>query len=166
MISYERTSLNSDNLSLTAKGATTFFHYLKKFNLFKEPDLLILYPNSHFYYDENELKSVRTFINLKKLNLIKDPDTFLSTVFNILPQNINFIGCFSDNRELKGNSFISEISARLTNLLDSKTFNYLDKKVVTKLLEKHGYRVIDMTETVGLTFFYSKKITPIVESKA
>lgn len=158
MISNEKTNFSSDNFSLTAEGGTTFFRYLKRFNLFNEPDLLILYPNIHFYYDENELKSVRTFINLKKLNLIKDPDAFLNTVFTVLPLNVNFIGCFSDSNTLKGNGFISDLSTKFNNLLDSKTDNNIDKTYVSELLEKYGYKVVDMTEANGLTFFYSRKL--------
>jgi hypothetical protein len=150
---------------LTAERGMTFFRYLKRFNLFNEPDLLILYPNIHFYYDENELKSVRTFINLKKLNLIKDLDSFLNSVFSITPMNINFVGCFTDRKPHKGIEFITGLSTRFTNLLDSKTDNNMDKTEVTKLLEKYGYKVVDMMEAKGVTFFYSRKVHPPVETK-
>jgi len=101
MIPYGKPIFSSDNFNLTAEGGVTFFKYLKKFNLFSEPELLILSPNIHFYYDENDLKDVRTFILLRKLNLIKDLDTFIRTLSQILPPNVNFVGCFSDNKTLK-----------------------------------------------------------------
>ena len=160
MISSEKPNFSRDNFSLTAEGGRNFFHYLKSFNLFKEPELLILSPNIHFYYDENDLKGVRTFIILKKLNLIKDLDTFLHTVFLILPENINFVGCFSDSKTVDGNGFLTGLSTRFNNFLDSRTDHNMDKKDVSDLLEKHGFKIIDMTEMNGLTFFYSQTLPP------
>ena len=146
MIPYGKPIFSSDNFNLTAEGGVTFFKYLKKFNLFSEPELLILSPNIHFYYDENDLKDVRTFILLRKLNLIKELDTFLHTLSHILPPNVNFVGCFSDNKTLKWNGFVSNISNKINNILDSKTDNFLDKEDVSELLEKHGFKIVDMTE--------------------
>ena len=158
MISSEKPNFSPDNFSLTAEGGKNFFRYLKSFNLFKEPELLILSPNIHFYYDENDLKGVKTFIILKKLNLIKDLDTFLHTVCNILPENVNFVGCFSDSQTVDGNGFLTGLSTRFNNFLDSRTDHNMDKKDVSDLLEKHGFKIIDMTEMNGLTFFYSQTI--------
>src|SRR5665648_194429 len=84
MISYVKPIYSPVNSGLTAVGGKNFFRYLKRFNLTKEPDLLILSPNSHFYYDANDLKNIRTLINLKKLNWIKDLDAFLQTLVGII----------------------------------------------------------------------------------
>jgi hypothetical protein len=158
MIPYGKPIFSADNFNLTAEGGVTFFQYLKKFNLFREPELLILSPNIHFYYDEEDLKNVRTFILLRKLNLIKDLEAFLDTLSHILPPNVNFVGCFSDNKTLKWNGFVSNISNKITNILDSKTDNLLDKEDVTELLEKHGFKIVDMTEMNNLILFYSQTI--------
>jgi hypothetical protein len=165
-ISYGKPSFSSTNFSLTAESGKNFFHYLKSFNLSMGPDLLILPPNNHYYYDENDLKSVRTFTNIKKLNLIKDLDTFLNTLFGILPPNVNFIGCFTDSKTLKGNGFLSGLLTRFKNLLDSKTDYNMDKKDVSELLEKFGFKVIDMTEMNGLTYFYSQNVRQPIEIRA
>jgi hypothetical protein len=156
MIPYGKPFFSADSFSLTAEGGVTFFKYLKKFDLFKEPELLILSPNIHFYYDENDMKSVRTFILLRKLNLIKDLDEFIRTLSLILPPKVNFVGCFRDNKTLKWNGFVSNISNKITNILDSKTDNILDKKEVTLLLEKHGFSMVDITDMDELILFYSK----------
>jgi hypothetical protein len=158
MIPYGKPIFSADNFTLTAEGGVTFFQYLKKFDLFREPELLILSPNIHFYYDENDLKDVRTFILLRKLNLIKELDTFLHTLSLILPSNVNFVGCFSDNKTLKWNGFVSNLSNKITSILDSKTDNVLDKKEVSELLEKHGFKVVDMTEMNNLILFYSQTV--------
>jgi hypothetical protein len=170
---YNREKISNGNpgfspvkFSLTAEGGKNFFRYLKRFNLFTEPDLLILPPNSHYYYDENDLKSVRTLINLKKLNLIKDLDTFLYTLSGILPPNVNFMGCFSDSKTLKGNRFLSGLSNRFNNLLDSRPDHNMDKKNVSELLEKYGFKVVDMTEMNGITYFYSLNVCQPVEFRA
>jgi hypothetical protein len=160
MIPYGKPFFSADSFNLTAEGGLSFFQYLKKFNLFREPELLILSPNIHFYYDENDLKDVSTFILLRKLNLIKELDAFLDTLSHILPPDVNFVGCFSDNKTLKWNGFVSNISNKINNILDSKTDNNLDKKEVSELLEKHGFRTIDMTEMNELILFYSKTVRP------
>ena len=158
MIPYGKPIFSSDNFNLTAEGGVTFFKYLKKFNMFSEPELLILSPNIHFYYDENDLKDVRTFILLRKLNLIKELDTFLRTLSQILPQNVNFVGCFSDNKTLKWNGFVSNLSNKFYNILDSKTDHFLDKEDVSELLEKYGFKIIDLTEMDELILFCSQTI--------
>jgi hypothetical protein len=160
MIPYGKPIFSADSFNLTAEGGVTFFKYLKNFNLFSEPELLILSPNIHFYYDENDLKDVRTFILLRKLNLIKELDTFLDTLSLILPQNVNFVGCFSDNKTLKWNGLVTNLSNKLTNILDFKTDNFLDKKDVSELLEKHGFKTINMTEMDELILFYSQTVPP------
>jgi hypothetical protein len=156
MIPYGKPFFSADNFNLTAEGGVTFFQYLKSFNLFSEPELLILSPNIHFYYDENDLKDVKTFILLRKLNLIKDLETFLDTLALILPANVNFVGCFSDNKTLKWEGFVASLSNKITNILDFKTDNFLDKEDVGELLKKHGFTIEDMTEMNNLILFYSK----------
>jgi hypothetical protein len=160
MIPYGKPFFSADNFNLTAEGGVTIFKYLKSFDLFREPELLILSPNIHFYYDENDLKEVRTFILLRKLNLIKELDTFFHTLSLILPSNVNFVGCFSDNKTLKWNGFVSNISNKINNILDSKTDNFLDKKDVSEMLEKHGFKIVDMTEMDELILFYSQTVHP------
>jgi hypothetical protein len=156
MIPYGKPFFSADNFNLTAEGGVTFFQYLKSFDLFSEPELLILSPNIHFYYDENDLKDVKTFILLRKLNLIKDLDAFLDTLALILPSNVNFVGCFSDNKTLKWDGFVASLSNKITNILDSKTDHFLDKENVAEMLKKNGFTIVDITAMNDLILFYSK----------
>lgn len=166
-ISRMRPDFSEVNYSLTAEVGKNFFRYLKSFNLSKDPELLVLPYNNHYYYDKEDLKSVRTLINLKNLNLIKDPDTFLHTLFHILPPNVNFIGCFSESKAtLKRDRFLLELSARLINLLESMTDHNMDKKGISEILEKNGFKVVDMTEMDGLTYFYSQNVCQPVKIRA
>jgi hypothetical protein len=146
-----------DSYNLTEEVRQNLFRYLKNFNLDNDPDLLILPPNNHYYFDEKELKNVRTIINLKNLNLIKDLDSLLRTLIRITPPNINFIGYFSYNKlSLNVDEFLSGLSTRFYNLLDSKTDHNMDKKEISGLLKKYGFKIVDMTEMNGLTYFYSQ----------
>ncbi len=156
MISSGNPNFSPENFSLTAEGGKNFFRYLKSFNLFNEPDIFILSPNIHYYYDENDLKNIKTFILLKKLNLIKDLDQFLRTVAQILPPDVNFVGCFTENTSSDVEGYISNLVTKFNNFIDLKTDHDMDKKDVKKLLEKHGFKVVDMTEINDLTFFYSR----------
>jgi len=166
LIDRKKPNFSPDNFGLTAEGGKNLFRYLKSFNLSGESDLLVLPPNAHYYYDRDDLKKVRTIINLRKLNYIKDLDQFFNTLIQILPANVNFVGCFSDSKSGNRKGFLTGLSYRVTNFLDSRTNHYLDRKEVTLLLTKWGFNVIDMTETNGLTYYYSQKANHHAEVRA
>jgi hypothetical protein len=45
----------------------------------------------------------------------------------------------------------------LYSIMDLKTNSYMSKRSVSFLLKSYGFKVMDMTEMNGLTFFYSQK---------
>lgn len=165
---------------LIAEGGESFYNYVDWLGLSKDPDLIILSSKSHYYYDAEELSNVKTVINMKELNQIKRIKNFLHSVYKILPQKSNFIGCFVDNTKSNGyvlrNSSSSHnrgknidnieygiVSAvpfinRLFSILDSKTNTYLSEASVTFMLEDFGFKVIDMTLIDGFTYFHSQKV--------
>lgn len=161
-----RNGYNPSLVDLVAEGGESLFRYLKSLNLSKEPNLLVLPSNHHYFYDEDDLKNVRILINLRKLNLIRDLDKFLQNLGKILPKDISFIGCFSENNNFNWDGFFSGLSNKVTNFLDFKTDNRMNKKNVSDLLEKYGFKVIDMTEINGLTYFYSRNVRKNVEIRA
>ncbi len=61
----------------------------------------------HYYYDSEELKNVKTVVNLRKLNLIKDLNSFFNNVSMILPKKTDFIGCFADKGHTTGENLSS-----------------------------------------------------------
>jgi len=152
-LSHERTITNPVLDNLIAEGGENFFHYLNWLGLVNEPNLLVLSSRHHYFYDCNDLKGVTTLINLKKLNLIKHLDSFLHTVCHVVSPKTNFIGCFSDRKSQKGIGLSSRMYKRFINFLDSRIDIEIDKKDVSRLLESHGLKVIDMTEINGLTYF-------------
>ena len=121
-VSFRSTGFNPAIVNMVAEAGINFYSYLKNIGLSKEPDLMILSSKHHYYCDGEELKSVKTLINLKKLNLIKHLDMFLFTLIRILPQDANFIGCFSDSKALKGSAFPFYKPLRLFN----RFINFLD----------------------------------------
>ena len=152
-VSPERTKTNPVIDNLIAEGGENFYHYLNYQGLANEPNLLLLSSRNHYYYDYDELKGVTTLINLKKLNLIKHLDSFLHTVYRVLSPKTNFIGYFSDRETQKGIGLPARMYKGFINFLDARIDNEIDKKDLTRLFESRGFRVIDMTEINGLTYF-------------
>jgi hypothetical protein len=143
---------------LIAEGGENFFDYLRCHGLADEDNMLVLSSRRHYYYDPNELQSITTLINIKKLNLIKHLDSFLQSVVLVLSPESNFIGCFSDWKTQKGVGLHSRMYKGLINFLDAKIDAEYDKSYVSKLLESHGFKVMDMTEINGLTYFRAQNV--------
>lgn len=155
----ERTAYNPVYTNLAAEGDENFFHYLNWLGLSNEPNLLVLSSRHHYYYDYDDLKGVRVLVNLKSLNVIRHLDSFLHVVFRMLPPRASFIGCFTENKRagvrglsLHGNTSIFN---RFINFLDSRIERYLDRDDVKKILESHGFSIVDMTEIDGKVYFIS-----------
>ncbi|MGC1390298.1 MAG: hypothetical protein WA816_04625 [Bacteroidales bacterium] len=142
--------------NLVGEVDENFINYLNWHGLANEDNLLVLSSKLHYYYDYEELREVKTLINLKKINLIKHLDDFLHILCYGLSPKANFIGCFSDIKTQKGVSLISRLYKKFINFLDSKIEVDIDSKDFSKLLESYGFKIIDMTEINGLTYFRSQ----------
>ena len=149
--------------NLIAEGGENFFNYLDWHGLANEPNMLVLSSRLHYYYDHEDLKGVKTLINMKKLNLIKHLDEFFNNIYTILPPKTNFIGCFSDSKTQNGVSLTSKIYKKFINFLDSRIDTEIDKKDISRLLKSHGFQIVDMTEINGLTYFRSQNMSRSVE---
>jgi hypothetical protein len=157
-LSHEGVQVNPGMQKLIAEGDENFYNYLHRQGLINEPNLVVLPSSNHYYYDNNEMKGVTTLINLKKLNMINHLDSFLNTVSDVLSPKTNFVGCFYDSNTQKETKLATRMYKRFINFLDSKTDNEIDKKDVSRLLESSGYKVIDMTEINGLTYFRTQNL--------
>jgi hypothetical protein len=120
--------------ALLAEVGLNFFRFLRSLGLSADPNLVVLSSKDNYFCHEYELKNARIIINLKKLNLIKHLDLFLNTLVLILPPDARFIGYFSDKGALNRNE-------------------------VAGLLEKNGFKTLDMKEMNGLTYFISKNVS-------
>lgn len=139
-----------------------FCDYVKNQGIAGESDFIILPANHHYFYDENDMTGIRMVINLQRLNLIRHLDSFFKTLAGIMNSGTSFVGCFSDVGSVRKNNVfssdrISVLIKRLNNFLDSRTDHSLDKDGVFELLKFNGFRILDMTEINGLTYFYSRK---------
>ncbi len=142
---------------LVVEGGESFVNYLERRGFMQESDLLVLSSKHHFYYDNNDLAGVRVLVNIRKLNYIKHLDSFLHVIFRVLPAEARFIGCFSDNsnHKINGSHFYHPriFYKKFIDFLDSRTDRSMTRPEVEELLDSHGFKVVDMTEINGLTYF-------------
>ncbi len=170
---------------LATEGCEDFFYYIELIGLAKDPNLIILSSLHHYYYDTEDLKEVEALVNLKQLNHIKQIKDFLHTIYPILAPKCYFIGCFFDNNNQNGYLSGSHKSQRqnagrfspveygiasniqfmntIYNIMDSRTTRNMTKKTVTLLLRETGFKVLDMIELNGLTYFCTQKSKPYEE---
>lgn len=156
-----------------------YYDYLEWLGFSDDPTVIVLAPNEHYYYDDEDLKHVSALVNLKQLNYIRELREFLKTVNQMLPAKSFFVGSFIERKHQY--SFFSNpayatpvdggfdpvengISSRIPLLniiydfIDSRTNNRnLTRKSVTTMLEIAGFRVLDMTEINGITCFCAQK---------
>jgi len=159
--------------NLVEEGCEHFFPYLDCVGLAKASDIVFLSSSHHFFYEEDELKDVKTVVNLKPLNNIKNIKNLLHSIFCLLPQKSNFVGCFVNNKkqnlfsenrsQINFDSYENTIESRIPilnkmlNFIDQKTNRYLSPRMVSIIFEESGFKVLDMTEINGLTYFYASK---------
>jgi hypothetical protein len=145
--------------NIRTEAGTDFIQYLHFLQLAKEPNLMALSSTHHYYYDYNDLKSIKTLVNLKKLNNIKSLGSFLHNVVRILPQKANFIGYFKNdtgNRSVFSLYQTTKFFNGLVNYLYSKTDRILTKNDVSRLLKESKLKVVDITDINGMTYFCSQ----------
>jgi hypothetical protein len=147
-------------VNMIAEDGGSFFNYLKDLGLSRENNLVVLSSRHHYFYDEDEIKNVRTLINLRKLNLIKYLDEFLFMLVQVLPPDTKFLGCFSDSNASASNdaSLFHPIKLlrQKVNRLDFMGEKTMNKSKVSEILESYGFKIINMTEMNGLTYFCSQ----------
>jgi hypothetical protein len=170
---------------LVAEGCESFSDYIDWLGLGKDPNLIFLSSTQHYYYDEEDLKKVSAVVNLKQLNQIKNLDVLFQTIFKIIPQKSNFIGCFAEkskhlefpsknsstskisdtNYDALENGIVSRFSFlnMIYNIMDSKTNRYMTRRDVYQLFETHGFKIMDLTELNGLTYFLAQKVKIVLE---
>jgi hypothetical protein len=161
--------------TLTNENCENFATYIERLGLSKDTSLVVLSSAHHYYYDAEEMTNVKTVVNLKELNQIKEIKELLHSIFHILPPGCNLIGCFVNNKKQSGfvlntnpsDSYYKRNSDAIENgiassspflnmifnMIDSKTNKYMSEKSVSLLLIEHGFKVMDMTDLDGLTYF-------------
>ena len=164
---------------LTDEVREDLITYLNRMGLAGEAQILVIPSTRHFFYDAEDLRGIKTVINLKQLNYVREIREFLSKISEMLPNNSSFVGCFIDNKSQTGfsdkysnlpkqlsekaeayeNGIKSRIPFinRMYSFIDAKTNRYLTKKTVSHLLEECSLQLVGMTELNGLTYFCTRK---------
>jgi len=163
---------------LSTEGGESFFNYIDWLGLAKDPDLLVLSSMHHYYYDVDDLKNIKTVVNLMPLNHIKQIKGFFHSIYHLIPHKCYLVGCFADHKKhygyifkknpTVGNSesinqgFLSRIPLFniIYRMLDARTDKYLSGEYVTFSLGELGFKVLDMTELNGITYFCAQKVNP------
>jgi len=180
-------SLRESNISrlfdeLSDDVREDLINYLDRMGLVNEAGMLVIPSTRHYFYDADDMKGVRTVVNLKQLNHVREIRDFLRNIADLLPHKSNFVGCFVDNKIQNGfsdkysnlprqvsekaeayeNGIESRIPFinRMYSFIDSRTNRYLTKRAVTRLLEESGLQLVGMTEVNGLTYFWTQKTKP------
>lgn len=158
--SLSRYVFNPSVLALIAEVGINFFRYMKSLGISKEPNLIVLSSRDHYSYNKHELKNVRILINLKKLNLIKHLDIFLNALVRVLPPDTTFVGYFSDRKAVKPGGYktdsIFNLLRKLFKIFGNRSSHLLNRNEVMEILEKNGFKTINMKEMNGLTYFISR----------
>lgn len=156
------------------KGNEDLVNYLEWLNLYEDPNMVVLSSIHHYFYDAEEMKNVKTVINLISVNELRDIKSFLHSIFTLITSGSNFIGFFKDSKNHNGYSFkpdnvddeavengilskIPFINA-LYNMMDAKTNRNLSKKEVIFILENNGFKVQDVTILNGISYFHAKRM--------
>ena len=180
---YENSRISKLFEDLPENAREDFFNYLTEQGLVSETGMLVIPSNRHFFYDAEDMKKVKTVVNLRQLNHIREMKEFLRTVADLLPQRSNFIGCFVDNKAQNGfsdkynnrsgqmeeraevyeNGIESRIPFinRMYSIIDARTNRYLTRRSVTNLLKEYGLQVVGMTDLHGITYFCTQKSQPV-----
>jgi hypothetical protein len=179
--SVQRKAENEAVAKLLSEGGEVFYNYVDSLGLSEDPNMIVLSSSHHYYYDCDEMKMTKTVVNLKELNRIKEISDLLHSHLPSLPDMCNFVGCFVNNSKVEryalrksrtaqervNNSDKEELGIvsrypfmnMLFSILDSTTDSYMSDKIVMLLLESNGFKVLDMTEINGLTYFHSRKVS-------
>ena len=129
------------------------------------------------------MKEVKTVINLKEINQIKQIKSFLHSIFHVLPRRSNLIGCFVDNDKINGYALRNNLPTsqnkdsihaiengivsrnpflnKVYSIMDLRTNKYMSRASVSLLLEDHGFKIINMSEINGLTYFQAQKVRTV-----
>ncbi len=164
---------------LTAEARHDLISYMEGMGLVNDPTILVIPSSRHFFYDAEDIRGVKTIVNLKQLNYVREIRDFLRKISELLPHGSSFVGCFIDNKSQNGfsdkygnlpknlsekaeayeNGIESRIPFinRMYSFIDLKTNRYLTKRTVTNLIEECSLQLTGMTELNGLTYFHARK---------
>ncbi|HOW09274.1 MAG TPA: hypothetical protein PLX08_05650 [Bacteroidales bacterium] len=154
------TGVNDPALNnILSEGGDDFYNYLSWIGLSKDPNLMVLSSSHHYYYDHNDLLGIKTLVNLKKLNHVRHLESFLHIIYRILPAKANFVGCFKNCSQNAAPARLLNHAGYLSGMMSvftGSTERNLTKRSVTTLLEEHRFKLTDITDINGITYFWAQ----------
>lgn len=170
---------------LASEVREDLFNYLDRLGLVNDSHLLVIPSTHHYFYEAEDMKGIKTIVNLKQLNHVREIRDFLKKITELLLQDSNFVGCFVDNQTQNGfadkysnlprqlsekaeifeNGIESRIPFinRMYSFIDSRTNRYLTRRTVSHLIEENGLQMVGMTELNGLTYFCARKTSQRID---
>ncbi len=136
-----------------------FYNYLQLMGLAHQPDFMILSAVSRFCYESGDLRGIKTLIGTRELNHIQHLDSFLFTIYNLLPPGSCFLGCFRNadkNYQNEGRISDFKFNRAVTKPNDRRFSPGFSRHEISNLLESHGFKLIDLTEIKGITYFCTR----------
>jgi hypothetical protein len=138
---------------MTSENSSDFYKYIVKLGIVKkDPKLLILSSKHHFYYEIDEMKNIKTVINLKQLNDIDSLNDFLKLI-NDLQKNTILCGCFTNYKFFWSKKYYEMFLA----LIDLKMKRLISESNARSLLIAQNYKILDMKEINQITYFEAIK---------
>jgi len=170
---------------IASEGSEDFLNYVEWLGFASDPNLVVLSSTHHYYYDAEEMRNVRAVVTLIELNQVRDVRDFFSSISGMLESRSRLIGSFIDSQKINRYSLKdtsvsantvrddeevrNSISSRIPLLntlyrfLDSKINKHISGREVDILLRESGFRVEDMTELNGITYFCAQKLPAVVK---
>ena len=164
---------------LLNEGGESLYNYVEWLGLLNSKDLIVLSSQRHYFYTEDDIRRTGTIVNLKQLNQIRNLDTLIESIFKVMSDYANFVGCFAEtgrNSEVGSNGrngnggqsynedaiehgIISRIPIvnMIYNFIDAKTNRHLNREEVRNMFSNHGLKILDMTDLDGLVYFCARK---------
>ncbi len=148
--------------SLLSNGCEDMYNYVHWTGLVREAGMMVLLSISQYHYDLADLQNIRILINQKQLNSVRHLESYLHILFSALPADAYFLGCIQcSNKKADEKSTITQGKFyRAFNGSDNYPEKLFSKEGLFKLLEGHGYKVIDLTELNGITYFCTRVKKP------
>jgi len=165
---------------MSAESRSDLFGYMNQLGVSDVSGLLVFPSSHHYFYNAEDLKGVKTILNLKQLNHVRDIKGFLQNIFFLLSDSSRFVGSFVDNKAQNGfsdkyhnrvkslsertdayeNGIDSRIPFinRLYSMIDFKTNTYLTWRSVSNIIQESGLQLMSMTALNGLTYFCTQKV--------
>ncbi len=142
---------------LLSEGGEIFFNYLRGLGHSFTPNMMLLSSRRNYYYDYSDLNGVTTVINLRRLNRIPHLESFISTISGAAATGTCFAGCFADSNASKRSGISPLMSRRNIRHTELAMDTEIDQDKMIRLLDSCGFKVYDMTEINGLTYFLATK---------